>query len=196
MKQNMWKVIKRPGYFGSKKGEMENEWNQTYGLGNWRVSWVTAEGKHLSYEDIIDIYIDGYANYFIAHPDEAAYITSHFSYGFDLDFQTKKEAFDMYALFEKPGKRNQFHQVAFNIALENRLQLPFRGKNPVQVRDAKPGTPENERPLGWKWNPGVIPCPHPEQIPTDIEFVNPWWEKGSIEDFYQSTKVLEVREKH
>lgn len=166
--EEQWTIIERPGYLGGKKQEIEQRWNITYGEGNWRISWVAATGERLSYERIFDIYVASYAQYFEKHTDEVEYITHNFSYGYDLDFQTKQEAFDKYALYEKSGKRNQFHQVAFNIALEQELQKPFLGDTPLQVRDAKPGTPENERPLGWKWNPGLIPCITPELIPKVI----------------------------
>jgi hypothetical protein len=191
--EEQWTIIERPGYLGGKKEETEKRWNKMYGDGNWRISWVTATGEHLSYEHIFDIYIKSYAHYFDNHPDEVNYITDRFSYGYDLDFQTKEEAFDKYALYQKPGKRNQFHQVAFNIAIEKKLQKPFQGETPLQVRDAKPGTPQKERPLGWKWNPGRIPCIYPHLIPKDVELENMWWLENSIEDFYQKSKVLEVK---
>lgn len=188
-----WTILERPGYLGGKKEEMEKQWTITYGEGNWRISWIAATGERFNYERIFDIYVDSYAGYFNAHFEELDYITSNFSYGYDLDFQTKEEAFDKYALYDKPGKRNQFHQVAFNIAIEIKLQKSFRGSMPLQVRDAKPGTSEKYRPLGWKWNPGRIPCLYPHLIPTNIQLETMWWLENSIEDFYQKSKVLEVK---
>lgn len=194
MDDTQWTIVDRPGYLGGEKEKKEREWDEQYGNGNWRIQWVSATGKRLTYDDIIGLYTDGYEAYFRAHPDEAKQVTDTYAYGYDLDIVTKDEAFDAYALYQKPGVRNQFHHVAFNKALVDRIGLEFRGREPLQVRDVAKGTPLSERPAGWRWNPGVIPCTKPELIP-DVAFAKqPWWEKGSIEDLYQSTKVLEVKQ--
>jgi hypothetical protein len=191
--QHSWRIVERPGYLGGKKDQKEAEWNEKYGKGNWRLDWVTAQGDRLTYDRIIEIYTEGYAEYFRQHMDEAKWITDNFAYGYDLDLVSKEMSFDPYALWQKPGYRNQFHQVAFNHALEFTLGLPFKGRVPIQVRDVKGNVPEDQKPLGWKWNPGAIPCPYPEMIP-NTHFEGQWWPKGSIEDLYQSAKVLEVRQ--
>ena len=62
---------------------------------------------------------------------------------------------------------------------------------PIEVREGKHGVSENERPQGWRWGPGRIPLVRPELLSKSIAG---WWQSGSIEDFYQSTKVLLVRQ--
>jgi hypothetical protein len=187
-----WKSVERPGYFGKRRGELEEKWNSEYGEDNWRLVWETADGRILGYEDIIAAYTQGYIKYFRSHPDEADFVTENFAYAYDKDMQSKREAFDIYALYNKPGKANQFHHVAMNIALETDLGKPFKGEKPLQVRSGKPGTPESEWPEGWRWSPGRIPAAFPEQIP-DVEHQGQWWDDGTIEDFYQSTKTLQVK---
>ncbi len=130
--------------------------------------------------------------YFRQHPEEADYVTSNFAYAYDKEIITKEEAFDPYCLYNKPGHANQFHNVAMNIALEKMLKMPFKGEIPLKVRAGKPGTPESEWPLGWRWQPGLIPAVHPEEI-FDMSFEGQWWERGSIEDFYQCNKALQIR---
>jgi len=146
----------------------------------------------MNFDQIILEYVLGYAEYFRQHPEEAAYLTDNFSFGYDKEIVTRDQAFDPYALYQKRGKVNQFHHTAMNIALEQYLGIPFKGAEPIQIRAGKPGTSKEDWPLGWRWQPGLIPCVHPELI-TDIEIPNRWWNKGSIEDLYQSDKVLQAR---
>jgi hypothetical protein len=105
---------------------------------------------------------------------------------------SKEEAFDPYALYNRPGAMNQFHNVAMNIALEKVLDMPFRGEVPLKVQAGKRDVPKNLWPLGWSWHPGLIPCAHPEEI-FDMNCDGKWWRKGSIEDFYQSNKALQIQ---
>ncbi len=190
--QETWRVMEHPGYLGSSKDKKIEKWNKMYGKDNWRLLWRTTEGKVLDFDEVFQVYVEGYRSYFENHPDEAETIINKYSYGFDKDVIAKHEAFDPYALYNKPGIVNQFHHVAFNIGVEAATGKKFQGDLPVKVREGKPGIREDEQPEGYLWSPGKIPCTTPELIP-DIEFINPWWQKGSIEDFYQSTKVLQIK---
>ena len=181
-----------PGHIGKKRSELESRWNKEYGKGNWKVAWETPQGKILDYSGIIQVYIEGYVEYFKKHPGEADHVTSNFSYCYDKNLVTKEEAFDPYALYNRPGAVNQFHHAAMNKALEEILGIPFKGEVPLKVRSGNPDMPENLWPLGWHWQPGLIPCAHPEEI-FDIVFEGQWRKKGSIEDFYQSNKALQIK---
>lgn len=187
-----WRTIERPGYLGKRKDEMFRVWTEKYGDGNWRIVNEANTGEIYSYEDIIHkVYVPGYSAYFLSHLDELKFITENFSFGYDKDPINKRKAFDIYALYNKPGIVNQFHHVAFNIAIEQQLGIPFRGLQPVQVREGKPGTPDSQQPNGYRWSPGRIPCTIPELI--SKPHIIGWWSYNSIEDFYQSTKALQIR---
>lgn len=187
-----WVTAERPGYFGKSREEQEKAWDEKYGKGNWRLAWETPQKEALTFDGIIQEYVEGYTEYFRQHPDEAKWITENYAYAYDKEIITKEEAFDPYALYQKQGKANQFHHVALNIALEKVLDTPFKGEEPIKVRAGKPNTPVEQWPAGWKWHPGLIPCVHPEMI-QDVTFDNQWWKKGSIEDLYQSDKVLQIK---
>ncbi len=122
-----WVTIERPGFFGKKRQELEKHWNETYGEGNWRLIWETPQGRVLTFEGILLEYVKGYAEYFKQHPDEAEFATTNYSFAYDKDEISKEQAFDPYALYNKPGVANQFHHVAFNLALEKVLGIPFKG---------------------------------------------------------------------
>lgn len=178
-----WVTEARPGYLGKKKDGMYKFWDEKYGEGNWRIANQASNREIFTYEDIIfRVYVPGYELYFKNHTDEAQYIVENYSYGYDKDFIDKPKAFDIYALYEKKGFVNQFHHVAFNVALTRGLGYDFRGARPLQVREEKEG---------FLWSPGRIPCTIPQMITSP--HIEGWWGYDSVEDFYQSTKVLQVK---
>jgi len=192
LQPTFWRTIERPGYLGKKKDETFQAWTEKYGDGSWRIVNETSTKEIYSYEDIIfKVYVPGYMEYFLSHLNDLKFVTENFSFGYDKDPTDKRSAFDIYALYNKPGIANQFHHAAFNIAIEQRLGIPFRGINPVQVREGKPGTLDNLQPNGYRWSPGRIPCTISELIPKP--HISGWWSYNSIEDFYQSTKALQIR---
>ncbi len=187
-----WQVVERPGFQGKKKDEQVARWNQQYGEGNWRMAWQLRNGEIYRYEQIFyNFYVAGYVRHFLDHPDEADLLTRQFSFAYDKDLITRQQAFDPYALYNRPHKPNQFHNIALNIALELFLGIPFRGVLPIQVREGKPGTPKEEWPAGWRWSPGRIMAVRQDLIPQND--IQGWWQPGSIEDVYQAAKVVQVR---
>lgn len=186
-----WMVVEKPGYQGGKKDDQTKQWNEQYGESRWRLRWILADGRECSYDEIFwTVYVPGYVRHFLSHSEEARFITKNFSYGYDLDFIPKQLAFDHRALYDKPGVVNQFHHVAFNMALEFYLGYPFQGLEPLQVRQGKRGVPEPERPRGWRWGPGRIVAVRRDLIPqSDLAG---WWGPDTIEDLYQKAKVLQV----
>ena len=189
-----WLTVEHPGYLGKKKDETYRLWNEKYGDNKWRLVNETANGEIFSYEDIIwKVYVPGYVNYFLRNPNEAIHITSNFAYGYDKDVCSREQAFNIYALYNKDGVANQFHHVAFNVSLEYYLGLKFKGSGSVQIREGKPGTPDSEQPEGFRWSPGRISAVRSDLIP--ITNLKSWWNPGTIEDFYQSTKALQIRKR-
>jgi len=199
-----WKTVESPGYFGSSRDSSIAWWNEKYGEENWRIAWETKDQIIMNFDDVFwNIYVPGYAEYFRIHSDEARLITSAHSFTYDKEIITREEAFAPRALYEIPGKANQFHHVALNIALEWHLGFPFRGKRPLQVREPKYSAVVSENAtvallqaahpvaLAWKWSPGRIPTIRMDLVEKSIAG---WWQPGSIEDFYQSTKVLQVKQ--
>jgi hypothetical protein len=147
--QLSWITAERPGYQGKRKDEDIARWNREYGEENWRIAWELSNGETLDYERVFyTMYVPGYVRHFLEHPEEAVYLTETYSYTYDKDIISRQQAFDPHALYNKPGRPNQFHNVALNIALEAFIGQTFRGSRPLQVREGKPGSPESEWPEG------------------------------------------------
>lgn len=182
----------RPGFQGKDRDRQFAEWNQIYGEGNWRIAWELADGQVLGFEEVFwQVYVAGYVRYFLAHPEEATYLTDNYSYAYDKDPVGKQAAFDPRALYERPGRPNQFHHVALNVALEWFLGMPFRGTKSLQVRQGKPEVPQSAWPKGWRWSPGLIPTVRPDLIP-ETEIAG-WWQRGTIEALYQCAKIVQIK---
>ncbi len=72
-------------------------------------------------------------------------------------------------------------------------QPGYLGKNKDEqyaVWDKEYGVDISTWPAGWLWSPGLIPAVHPELIP--VSTATSWWQAGSIEDLYQSAKILQI----
>jgi hypothetical protein len=187
-----WETIGRPGYLGGKKDETYTRWNQEYGVGNWRISWQLANGQDVDYEYIFhQIYVTGYEQFFRQNIRDLFFVMNY-AFTYDKDKITRQQAFDPYALVNKPGVANQFHHVALNLAVRDKLGVSFLGTEPLKVREGKPGTPLELQPLGYKFSPGRIPCTRPELIPTP-QTKDSWWGDGSIEQLYQEAKALQIK---
>ncbi len=190
---NRWITVDHPGYLGKNKDPKFQQWNKEFGAENWRIAWELRNKSVLDYSGVFwRIYVPGYANYFLQHPKEALFVAANASYTYDKDLISREQAFDEYALVEKPGIANQFHHVALNIALEFNLGEKFAGEHPLQVREGKPGTNPDFWPAGWRWSPGRIPTVRQDLIPNIP--LQGWWKEGSIEDLYQKSKVLQVKQ--
>ncbi len=191
--QPQWLTLEHPGYLGKLKEEKYALWNEQFGDGNWRLAWELANGEVLDFERVFwMVYVAGYTHHFRMNLDQANFLTQNYAFAYDKDKLSRPEAFNPYALYEKPNVSNQFHHVALNLALEWFLAMPFQGRRPIQVREGKPGTALEKQPEGYQWSPGRIATTRPELIPA-INLEGIWWQKGTIEDLYQTAKVLQIR---
>lgn len=174
----IWKTIRRPGYIGKKRAEMQSLWDQQYGAGNWRIAYVWGN-EVISRELAIQLYEDAYYEFFKVNREMLNFILSIASDVYDTA-PTNIKAGLSYDQQETPS--NHIHDVAIRRVVL-RLGEKFRGDRLLHVRWVKSE--------GYAINPGAVPFHLPNMI------VNPriigWWHLGTIEDFYQSNKILQVK---
>lgn len=190
-----WETIERVSYMGMKKDKLEQLWKERHGKRNWRLAWQLADDQIWDFDQVFfQNFVAGYTNYFKNWTRaELKDFSSAYSFTYDKTPILKSQAFDPHALYQKPGIPNQFHHTALNIALEYYLGYPFTGQFPLQVREGKPGTDPHTWPQGWRLSPGRIPSPRPDLIPENPNLDRVWWQKGSIEELYQNSKILQRR---
>jgi len=177
-----WINTGRPGFFGKRRDEVIAGFNAQHGPGNWQLGWTMENGPVLSFQEAVLVYEQAYYRF----------LTS----GNILERLTT-EAIDVYdnSLTNSSSGLNYNSQESIlthlqDIALRRcimRFGVRFRGQEPIQIRGSK-GTHDLSRTL----SPGQVPFHRPELIHQPA--LPGWWQGGSIEDWYQSGKILLVRD--
>jgi hypothetical protein len=176
-----WVVLERPGQSGTNKASLEKRWDGLYGQGNWKKAWQYDNGI-----------IDRIAAY---HLCEEAYFADSFRRP-DAWKRLIIEAADVYDAspseiqsgldYSKQSDYSRYHDIAIRRVVSRRCWR-FSGESIVQIRwnkDKPDWYSENFDPGKVTFHmPGLIILPH----------ISGWWDAGSIEDFYQSNKVLLAR---
>lgn len=177
-----WENIERPGYFGSKRERLHQEFDQRYGAGNWRLTWALGDGM-IERFGMNMLYEDSYYFFLLQNPA--------------LLQQLVKEASDVYddALSnlgrfnyeDQETDRTHVQDIAIRRAVL-RLGERFQGAEPIQIRDAL-----GNHPLSLTLSPGRVPF-HKPSLLIDPQLEG-WWLPNSVESFYQSNKYLQARVK-
>ena len=190
-----WRIIERPGYFGTSRNEIHAKYHQQFGEGNWRITWQWGD-QIIERQESLQIYEDGYYEFFKSNLDVLDWIITTASDIYDTS-PTNIEARFSYNMQETIN--NHIHDVAIRKAVL-RNGVWFRGNHLVHVR------PEKE---GESLGPHLIPFHLPNMIYKgkikykgeyrDFSTNPPWWIKmgieNSVEKFYQQNKVLQIFEK-
>lgn len=180
-----WKTIERPGYFGKKRDTLHQTWDSEYGPGNWRIAYQWGP-LVIPRREAIQIYEDGYYEFFKANPSKLEWLVKTASDVYDTAESNVNAGFN-YEQQETPN--NHVHDVSIRRAVM-RLGEWFRGDHLMHVRWKKSE--------GFPVNPGVVSFHRPDLIvPGEINDYGGkgvWWYPETIEDFYQKNKLLQVRE--
>ena len=184
-----WKTaplpIGRPGYMGDARDRLESQWDQSCGCYGWRLAWEWGEQvlpQHLA----LQIYEDAYLEHLRKSPETLDWL-----------IKTAKDVYDtaksnVHARFDydyQETKGNHYHDIAVRRAVI-RLGKKFQGDYLVHIRWV-----DSE---GFRLNPGKVPFHMPEMIyqgeVINASGKNSWWDKGTIEDFWQRNKLLQHKD--
>lgn len=181
-----WKTIEKPGYFGKKRDELYNLWDEKYGLGNWRIAYHWGDIV-VPREMGIQFYEDAYCEFLNNSKETLDWLITTASDVYDTALSNIDSGLD-YECQETPN--NHIQDISIRRAVL-RLGEEFKGDHPMHVR-----WKDTE---GYRINPGVVPFHLPRMIvPGEINDYSGdgiWWESNTIEDFYQKNKVLQVWER-
>ena len=176
---NHWLEITRPGISGRGKKTRDKERAQIFGHENYRTAFRWGD-KILEYSQALQLYEDGYMEHFRNCPQDLQWLTATASEVFDNSESNIMSGYD-YTVQEALSTHLQ--DIAVRRCLL-RLGLKFKGDHLVEIR--------GQNSEGYRLNPGQVPFHLPEKI-IQPELID-WWRPGSIESFWQSNKVLQVRE--
>jgi len=175
-----WKEIERPGYFGSKREQKHQQFDQEYGSENWRLAWKLGDG-YVQRFGMNMLYEDAYYFFLLQNPSVLAQLVAEASDVYD-DALTNLGRFDY---SDQETDRTHVQDIAIRRSVL-RLGEHFRGSEPIQIRDAL-----GEHPLSLTLSPGQIPFHKPSLLV--VPQLEGWWLPGSVESFYQSNKYLQIR---
>ena len=142
--------------------------------------WVWGDG-HIDRDDALGHYEDAYVHYLDRNPDRLEWLVSNASDVYDISPRDVRSGLD-YGIQQE--KATHLQDVAIRRAVK-RLGREFAGDRLIQVRHL--------RGEGGTFNPGVVPFHMPEMIVKP--HLSGWWKEDSIEDFYQSNKILQIRDR-
>lgn len=175
----IWKTTGRPGFSGKDKKKKHARWDEYYGKNNWRIAWTWNDHvitKELAYQ----LYEDGYYTDSFKREDlwKELIVTAKDVYDYDesdtesgLDYSIQK------------GPVTHLQDIAIRKVIQRR-GWNFQGEKIVQVR-------RHEEYWGNLLSPGRVQFHLPDLI--EIPHLEGWWDYNSIEDFYQSNKILQVK---
>jgi len=176
-----WKTIERPGFFGKNRDGAFNQYNEKYGEGNWRLRW-TWKGKDISYKSACLVYEASYYKDSFTREDLWKELISKAKDVYDHQESNVNSGLD-YLLQE--GGSTHIQDIAIRRVVLHR-GWNFEGDELIQIRSHKTY-------WGNNLSPGKVPFHLPELIISP--HLESWWDKNSVEDYYQSNKVLEIKEK-
>jgi hypothetical protein len=177
-----WRNDTRPGFFGRRRDELIAGLNARHGAENWRIVWIVQE-RICNFEQACkEFYEESYYRWLKSNAAAVEHITS-FSEVYDNSITNIASGLDY-------QKQEAFATHIQDIAVRNslrRLGVWFRRehKGPMQIRGAGEGA---------QYNPGHVPFYDPALI-TKPSLRPQWAAEGSVEDFWQSNKWIQVRER-
>jgi hypothetical protein len=171
-----WEIIGRPGFAGDKKSERQKSWNKQYGEGNWRIAWVW-NGSIIEREFAFQLYEDAYYADSFEREDLWGELLGKAKDIYDHNVSNINSGLD-YSIQE--GRATHLQDISVRRVVARR-GWKFEGDELIQIRS-------HSDYWGDKFSPGRISF----HLPALIEKPNleSWWDVDSIEDFYQSNKVL------
>jgi len=180
----IWKTVERPGYFGKKRDELVAKWDKEYGKGNWRLAYQWGS-LIIEREQAIQIYEDAYYEFLKNNPKTLEWLVNTASDVYDTAPSNVEARFD-YNYQETPN--THLHDISIRKSVM-RLGKWFKGDHLVEIR--------SKSTEGKILSPGLVPFHLPEMICKeeikDYSGKRMWWQNGSIEDFYQKNKLLQVK---
>lgn len=180
----VWETVERPGYFGKHRDQKFAEYNRRYGVDNWRLVWQVGESE-VGLDGAVLLYEDAYFAFLQSNPQMVDELTRLACDVYDDAPSNVESALDY---SRQETDLTHLQDVSIRRCLV-RLGRRFRGSELVRIRYTK-----STHPIGLLLSPGQVPFHRPELI-VEPQLEADWWERNSVEAFYQSNKCLQVRDR-
>jgi len=174
----IWETVARPGFAGKKKLELIQKYNDEYGRGNWRIAWQW-DGQIIDNEIAYQLYEDGYYADSFENEDKWKELIKKAK---DVYDHHPSDLYSGLDYFFQTSMATHLQDISVRRVLMRR-GWKFEGDESIQIRG-------HDTYWGELFSPGKIPFHLPDLI---VEpHLKSWWDYDSIEDFYQSNKILQV----
>ncbi|MFA5967350.1 MAG: hypothetical protein WC805_02455 [Patescibacteria group bacterium] len=174
-----WEDVERPEHLGKRRDKRFIEWNKTYGKDGWRLIWKIGKIP-VDFLGACTLYEDAYFRYFLDHPNILSKLLRT-AYNVYDDAESNVESIFDYNHQETGATHIQ------DIAIRRcvlRMGKTFHGEKLICVRQEG-----GNDPLSTILSPGRVPFHRPDLIIKPE--IKGWWDKGTVESFYQSNRVLQ-----
>ena len=179
-----WRRVERPGYFGRRRDQIVLGYDTKYGAGQWRLVWIVDGGATHTFEDACKyFYEESYYLYLKDRPDDVDFICE-FTECMDNSPTNVHSGLDYTA---QEAYSTHIQDIAVRNVLA-RLGRSFTGKRTelLVIRSADSA--------GFRFGPGNVPFYAPSAIMQPSKCPS-WANRGSVEDFWQSNKWLQIDER-
>jgi hypothetical protein len=183
MMDEQWEFVERPGYFGRRRDEKMAAYDTLWGRGHWKICWlVQHHDGHLeenTFEEACKKYYErSYIEFLKKHPEHVDFICQ-FGECIDNDETNIESGLDY---MKQESWATHIQDIAVRNALKA-LGRKFEGNRyKVLVIRSKDSA-------GYKFGPGNVPFYRPELI-RHPSLAPSWASLDSVEDFWQSNKVI------
>ncbi len=180
-----WKDVSRPNYFGASRDTMFADYDRLLGKGNWRLAWRIGDFD-VDFLGACALYEDAYFAFFSRRPFVLKRLIRDASDVYDDAVTNVDSGFD-YARQET--NRTHVQDIAIRRCVLRRGKR-FKGNALIQIRDSI-----GKHPLSMELSPGQVPfhLPNIMEPSADGRRGAHWYKEGSVEDFYQRNRYLQVK---
>jgi hypothetical protein len=183
-----WVNEARPGYFGREREQRRQEYDAQYGVGRWRIVWQIGE-RVGGFGEVVMLYEDAYVLYLTQRIDLLDQLIAEAAEVYDDAPSNVASGLDYTA---QETAQTHLQDIAIRRSLV-RLGRVFRGSRLIQIRGAAATPPVH--PLSLELFPARVPFHRLDWICRP--YMEGWWTREgsatSVEGFYQSNKLLQVR---
>jgi len=173
---------------GKKRDRLISEYDEKYGKGNWRIAWAEPclnydDEQYMDLRGALYHYEKSYERY-IQNNDKIRRQIVKFGECYDNDPSNINSGI---SYGRQENDSNHFQDISVRRVLA-RMGLEFRGP-PDRLLHIRH---KSRQKIGRLLSPGNVPFWYPRLIKKPE--LKGWWEKGTVESWYQSNKVLQVKE--
>lgn len=181
MPRTQWETLERPGYFGARRDAIHDDLDARYGADGWRLAWI-VDGHAFTREQMTMFYED---SYFAFLSGETEILEQLLREAYDVYDDQPSNVLSGFDYTAQETDRTHVQDIAIRRVV-SRLGRVFSGDQLIRIRDK-----DGSHPLSMTLSPGHVPFHRPDLLITPE--ITGWWEPLSVEAFYQSNKVIQIR---